>query len=278
MTPRFDADSGHAGAGASVVGMTPRIPTPRADDGPETATRPPPRDAAGAGGGSAPRPSSCSAARCSWSAPPTARAPTCAPAATPTWPRSRSTEADQYDALEQRVADLNAEVEPADRVASTTGRQPVQPPDRAARGPGRPDPAVRTRASPSRCPTRPRRSSTRRTQDLNLLVVHQQDIQAVVNAMWKGGATAVTVQGQRIVTTTGIKCEGNAVQLQGVPYPQPYVIEAVGDQTELLGAIERRRLPRRSTASRPRSPTSRSAGTSSSRRRSPRRRTTACST
>ncbi|MGB0101478.1 MAG: DUF881 domain-containing protein, partial [Nocardioides sp.] len=44
--------------------------------------------------------------------------------------------------------------------------------------------------------------------------------------------------GQRIVSTTGIKCEGNAVQLQGVPYPQPYTIEAVGDQGELLTAIE----------------------------------------
>ena len=75
------------------------------------------------------------------------------------------------------------------------------------------------------------------SQDLNLLVVHQQDIQAVVNAMWVGGASAVTVQGQRLVTTTGIKCEGNAVQLQGVPYPQPYVIEAVGNQAELLRAI-----------------------------------------
>jgi uncharacterized protein YlxW (UPF0749 family) len=70
------------------------------------------------------------------------------------------------------------------------------------------------------------------------LVVHQQDIQAVVNALWKGGASAVTIQGQRVVSTTGIKCEGNAVQLQGVPYPQPYVIKAVGDQASLLTAVE----------------------------------------
>lgn len=76
------------------------------------------------------------------------------------------------------------------------------------------------------------------TGDLNPLLVHQQDIQAVVNALWKGGATAVTVQGQRVVSTTGIRCEGNAVQLQGVPYPQPYVISAVGDQADLLTAIE----------------------------------------
>jgi len=73
----------------------------------------------------------------------------------------------------------------------------------------------------------------------NLLVVHQQDIQAVVNAMWQGGATAVTVQGQRIVSTTGIRCVGNSVQLQGIPYGQPYVIEAVGDQASIVSAIDR---------------------------------------
>jgi uncharacterized protein YlxW (UPF0749 family) len=75
------------------------------------------------------------------------------------------------------------------------------------------------------------------TGDKNLLVVHQQDIQAVVNAMWKGGAKAVVLQGQRMVSTTGIKCEGNSVVIQGVPYPQPYVIEAVGDVGDLTSAI-----------------------------------------
>ncbi|MGA8257121.1 MAG: DUF881 domain-containing protein [Nocardioides sp.] len=73
--------------------------------------------------------------------------------------------------------------------------------------------------------------------NLNLLVVHQQDIQAVVNAMWAGGATAVTIQGQRVVSTTGIKCRGSAVQLQGVPYPQPYTIQAVGDPAALGEAL-----------------------------------------
>jgi uncharacterized protein YlxW (UPF0749 family) len=71
----------------------------------------------------------------------------------------------------------------------------------------------------------------------NLLLVHQQDIQAVVNAMWKGGADAVTIQGQRVVSTTGIRCIGNSVQLQGVPYSQPYVISAVGDPESLQRAL-----------------------------------------
>lgn len=73
---------------------------------------------------------------------------------------------------------------------------------------------------------------------LRPLVVHQQDIQAVVNALWAGGARAVTIQGQRIVTTTGIKCSGSAVLLQGVPYPEPYTIEAVGDPVALQAAVD----------------------------------------
>jgi uncharacterized protein YlxW (UPF0749 family) len=65
--------------------------------------------------------------------------------------------------------------------------------------------------------------------DPNFLVVHQQDIQAFVNALWAGGAEAVTLQGQRLISTTGIKCVGPTVVLDGVPYSPPYVIEAVGD-------------------------------------------------
>jgi uncharacterized protein YlxW (UPF0749 family) len=84
----------------------------------------------------------------------------------------------------------------------------------------------------------PREEINSTTIDLNRFVVHQQDIQSVVNAFWSGGAQAVAVQGQRIISTTGIKCEGNSVTLHGVPYPQPYVISAIGDQVSLLAALE----------------------------------------
>ena len=72
----------------------------------------------------------------------------------------------------------------------------------------------------------------------NLLVVHQQDVQAVVNALWRGGATAVTIQGQRVISTTGIKCSGSTIQLQGVPYPQPFVIDAVGNVDDMLRSVD----------------------------------------
>lgn len=69
------------------------------------------------------------------------------------------------------------------------------------------------------------------------LVVHQQDIQAVVNALWDGGAEAMTIQGQRVISTTGIKCVGNTVVLHGVPYAPPYVIEAIGHQDGMEAAL-----------------------------------------
>jgi uncharacterized protein YlxW (UPF0749 family) len=73
--------------------------------------------------------------------------------------------------------------------------------------------------------------------DADLLVVHQQDIQAVANALWAGGAEAMTIQGQRVISTTGIKCVGNTVVLHGIPYAPPYVISAIGDQQRLQSAL-----------------------------------------
>lgn len=72
----------------------------------------------------------------------------------------------------------------------------------------------------------------------NLLVVHQQDIQAVVNALWAGGAQGISIENQRIISTTGIKCVGNTVILQQIPYAPPYRIRAVGDPMDLLAALQ----------------------------------------
>lgn len=73
--------------------------------------------------------------------------------------------------------------------------------------------------------------------DADLLVVHQQDIQSVVNALWSGGAEAMTIQGLRVTARTGIKCVGNTVVLQGIPFAPPYVITAIGDVRRLQAAL-----------------------------------------
>jgi len=74
--------------------------------------------------------------------------------------------------------------------------------------------------------------------DVSELLVHQQDIQAVANALWAGGAEAMTIQGQRVVATTGIKCVGNTVILHGVPYSPPYRISAIGPRRAMLASVD----------------------------------------
>jgi uncharacterized protein YlxW (UPF0749 family) len=70
------------------------------------------------------------------------------------------------------------------------------------------------------------------------LVVHQQDVQAVVNAMWAGGAEAMTLQGQRVISTSAVRCVGNTLLLHGVVYSPPYVISAIGDPDRLRAALD----------------------------------------
>ena len=69
--------------------------------------------------------------------------------------------------------------------------------------------------------------------NVNDLVVHQQDVDAVMNALWRGGAEAMTVQGVRITNTTPVRCVGSVILIGVQPFAPPYVIEAIGDSEEL---------------------------------------------
>jgi uncharacterized protein YlxW (UPF0749 family) len=69
------------------------------------------------------------------------------------------------------------------------------------------------------------------------LVVHQQDVQAVLNALWSAGAEAIQMQDQRIIATSAPRCVGNTLLLNGRTYSPPYTITAVGDATAMQGAL-----------------------------------------
>ena len=70
------------------------------------------------------------------------------------------------------------------------------------------------------------------------LVVHQQDVQAVVNALWAGGADAVQLMDQRVISTSAVRCVGTTLVLQGRIYPPPYAVTAIGDPNLLRAALE----------------------------------------
>ncbi|MFF3000906.1 DUF881 domain-containing protein [Streptomyces sp. NPDC057950] len=69
------------------------------------------------------------------------------------------------------------------------------------------------------------------------LVIHQQDLQAVVNALWLGGAQGIKVMDQRLISTSAVRCVGNTLILQGRVYSPPYKITAVGDPQKLQKAL-----------------------------------------
>lgn len=69
------------------------------------------------------------------------------------------------------------------------------------------------------------------------VVIHQQDVQSVVNAMWAGGAEAMMIQDQRVVATSSVQCVGNTLYLQGRVYSPPYTITAIGDVEGMQQAL-----------------------------------------
>jgi uncharacterized protein YlxW (UPF0749 family) len=69
------------------------------------------------------------------------------------------------------------------------------------------------------------------------LVVHQQDIQAVLNALWSGGAEAIQMQDQRIIATSVPRCVGNTLLLNGRTYSPPYTITAIGNAAAMQAAL-----------------------------------------
>ncbi|CAM5513021.1 Uncharacterized conserved protein YlxW, UPF0749 family [Streptomyces sp. KS_5] len=69
------------------------------------------------------------------------------------------------------------------------------------------------------------------------LVIHQQDLQAVVNALWQSGAKGIKVMDQRLISTSAVRCVGNTLILQGRVYSPPYKITAVGDPEKMQQAL-----------------------------------------
>lgn len=73
--------------------------------------------------------------------------------------------------------------------------------------------------------------------DVNDYVVHQQDLEAVINALWAGGAEAMTIQGERVLPNTAVRCVGNVLLLRGRQYAPPYTVSAIGPIAQMRRAL-----------------------------------------
>ena len=85
--------------------------------------------------------------------------------------------------------------------------------------------------------------------NVNDLVIHSEDVRAVVNALWRAGAEAIAVNGQRLVGTSAVVCVGNTLLVNGTVHSPPYVAAAIGaDRSRFDGDPLMRRLRREALA------------------------------
>ena len=70
-------------------------------------------------------------------------------------------------------------------------------------------------------------------------IVHYDDVQWIVNELKNAGAEAIEVNGQRIVNSTSVTCEGNIIKINGERVGSPFCIKAIGSKNLLYGGLER---------------------------------------
>lgn len=70
-------------------------------------------------------------------------------------------------------------------------------------------------------------------------IVHYYDLMYITNELFNAGATAVSINNQRVTTATGIMCDGNITRVNGEMVGVPITIKAIGFPEMLEGQLTR---------------------------------------
>ena len=74
-------------------------------------------------------------------------------------------------------------------------------------------------------------------QNPNELIVHDIDILRIVNDLKKAGAKAISINGERLLALSKIKCSGATIKVNNTTYGQPFIIKAIGDLSTLKASV-----------------------------------------
>lgn len=69
------------------------------------------------------------------------------------------------------------------------------------------------------------------------MLIHDTDLRAIVNELNAAGAEAISINGQRIIASTAIRCVGPVIQINGVKVAAPFSIKAIGNAKYLESAL-----------------------------------------
>ena len=73
--------------------------------------------------------------------------------------------------------------------------------------------------------------------DAQQYLIHDRDINEVINELKASGAEAIAVGNQRVVTSTSIRCAGPVALVNEVKETAPFVIKAIGDPDTMLNSL-----------------------------------------
>ncbi|MDR3645059.1 MAG: DUF881 domain-containing protein [Clostridia bacterium] len=73
--------------------------------------------------------------------------------------------------------------------------------------------------------------------DASAFVIHDIDILQVLNELRDAGAEALSLNGERILATSEVRCAGNVVSVNDNRYAAPFIISAIGKPDQLKSAL-----------------------------------------
>lgn len=77
-------------------------------------------------------------------------------------------------------------------------------------------------------------------ENLNLYLIHDDDILKVINELRAAGAEGISINEQRLIATSEIRCAGPTLSVNNTRHSPPYEIKAIGDSQTLENALKMR--------------------------------------
>ena len=74
-------------------------------------------------------------------------------------------------------------------------------------------------------------------QEYDLDIIHDVDVLRIINDLRDAGAEAISINGQRVLSISEIKCGGPIIRINGRSVGTPFYIKAIGDPKLLNAAI-----------------------------------------
>ena len=76
-------------------------------------------------------------------------------------------------------------------------------------------------------------------ENISDYLIHDRDLLRIVNELKNAGAEAISINDERIISTTSITCDGNVILINGKKISSPFRIKAIGSQEAIIGGIQR---------------------------------------